>query len=525
MHSMKAVSTHMESMMHPKNLTRSAIAGGVLAALVGGYAGFGIGHFGPAQAAAPVAAALSGSANPVASAASASVSAGPAPAVVVAGPVTNFSAIVERYGPAVVNISVTGKGRQIALADQPDDEDAQSDPRDPFSQFFRGFPRPRAPRGADGAVTHALGSGFIISTDGTILTNAHVVDGAQEVIVKLTDRREFKAKVIGADKQSDVAVLKISATDLPVVKFGNPGASRVGDPVLAIGSPYGFENSATSGIISAKARTLPEGTYVPFLQTDVAVNPGNSGGPLFNLQGEVIGINSQIYSRTGGFQGLSFAIPIDVASNVEQQLVKSGKVTRGRLGIGIQELNQSLVDSFGLKSAHGALVSQVEKDGPAARAGLQAGDVITRVGEQDVNYSTDLPAQIALMKPGTTTRLQVIRNGKPISIDVALGEVQDKRVASAEPVDRSRGRLGVAVRALAPEEQREAGVPSGLLVEQATGPAARAGIQAGDVIVSVNGAPVSSVAQLQQIVGKTGKKLALLIQREESRIFVPIDLG
>ena len=504
--------------MNPKNITRSAIAGGVLAALVGGYAGFGIGHFGPAQAAASVPAAVNTNTN---------ANVNLAPAVVIAGPVTNFSAIVERFGPAVVNISVTGKGRQIPLSNQPDEEDGPADSRDPFSQFFRGLPRPHMPRGDDGAgaVTHALGSGFIISADGTILTNAHVVDGAQEVIVKLTDRREFKAKVIGADKQSDVAVLKISATDLPVVKLGNPGASRVGDPVLAIGSPYGFENSATSGIISAKARTLPEGTYVPFLQTDVAVNPGNSGGPLFNLQGEVIGINSQIYSRTGGFQGLSFAIPIDVAANVEQQLVKSGKVTRGRLGIGIQELNQSLVDSFGLKSAHGALVSQVEKDGPAARAGLQAGDVITRVGDQDVNYSTDLPAQIALMRPGTTTRLQVIRNGKPVSIDVALGEVQDKQVASAEAVDRSRGRLGVAVRPLVPEEQREAGVPSGLLVEQATGPAARAGIQAGDVIVSVNGAPVSSVAQLQQIVGKTGKKLALLVQRENSRIFVPIDLG
>ena len=504
--------------MNPKNITRSAIAGGVLAALIGGYAGFGIGHFGPVHAAANPAAITS----TVTSAAATGIPAAP---VVIAGPVTNFSGIVERFGPAVVNISVTGKGRQMALANQPDENDAEADPRDPFSQFFRGMPRPRAPHGDDGAVTHALGSGFIISTDGTILTNAHVVDGAQEVIVKLTDRREFKARVIGVDKQTDVAVLKISATDLPVVKFGNPGASRVGDPVLAIGSPYGFENSATSGIISAKARTLPEGTYVPFLQTDVAVNPGNSGGPLFNLQGEVIGINSQIYSRTGGFQGLSFAIPIDVASNVEQQLVKSGKVTRGRLGIGIQELNQSLVDSFGLKSAHGALVSQVEKDGPAARAGVQAGDVITRVGDQEVNYSTDLPAQIALMKPGTTTRLQVTRNGKSIGIDVALGEVQDKQVASADQVDRSRGRLGVAVRPLAPEEQRESGIPPGLLVEQATGPAARAGIQPGDVIVSVNGAPVSSVAQLQQIVGQTGRKLALLVQRENSRIFVPIDLG
>ncbi|MBC7415654.1 MAG: trypsin-like peptidase domain-containing protein [Herminiimonas sp.] len=453
--------------MTPKNITRSAIAGGVLAAFVGGYAGFGITHFGPVQAA------------------------------------------------------------MADMANQPNDEsqDGETDPRDPFSQFFRRFPVPRGPRDENAAETHALGSAFIVSANGTILTNAHVVDGAQKVIIKLTDRREFKARVVGSDKQSDVAVLKIGATDLPVVKCGNPSATRVGDPVLAIGSPDGFDNTAASGIASAKPRTPPEGTYVPFLQTDVAVNPGNSGGPLFNLQGEVIDINSQIYSRTGGFQGLSFAIPIDVAANVEQQLVKSGKVTRGRLGIGIQELNQSLVDSFGLKSARGATVSMVEKDGLGAKAGLQAGDVITRVGDQEVNSSSDLPAQIAMMMPGTATRRQVICAGKAGALDVAIGEVQDKAVASMNPLEHSRGRLGVAVHPLAPQEQRQAGVPSSQLVEQASGPAARAGIQAGDVIISVNGTAVSTVGQLQQIVGGSGKKLALLVQRDSACIFVPIDLG
>ncbi len=501
--------------MHPKNITRSAIATSIAAALIGGYAGFGATHSATAQAASGAVTAAPASQLPV--------------APVVAGAVTNFSGIVERFGPAVVNISVTGRARQMPTASQEDDDQSDEqpglriDPRDPLSQFFRGLPH--GPRGQDAPATHALGSGFIISADGTILTNAHVVEGAQEVIVKLTDRREFKARVVGADKQTDVAVLKITASNLPVVKLGSPQATRVGDPVLAIGSPYGFENSATSGIVSAKARSLPEGTYVPFLQTDVAVNPGNSGGPLFNLQGEVIGINSQIYSRTGGYQGLSFAIPIDVATNVGQQLLSSGKVTRGRLGVGIQELNQSLGESFGLKSVHGALVSMVDKDGPAARAGLQPGDVITRVDDHEVNYSTDLPAQIALMKPGSTAHLEVIRNGKPIALTVAIGTMQDKRVAQAEPGTPARGKLGVVVRPLAPQERQDTGMPAGLLVEQAAGPAARAGIQAGDVIVSVNGAAVSSVAQLQQIVGGAGKKIALLVQRENARIFVPIDLG
>jgi serine protease Do len=338
----------MENLMKPKNITRTAIAGGMFAALLGVYAGFGGGHSIPVHAAVPVVSAVEPG----------SVQSAPA----LLAPATNFSGIVARYGPSVVNISVTGKGHQVALADQSGD---QQEPD--LSQFFRGF---QPPRSADAEPVHSLGSGFVISSSGLILTNAHVVEGASEVVVKLTDRREFKAKVLGADRMSDVAVLKIDATDLPVVKFGNPAAAHVGDPVLAIGSPYGFENTATSGIISAKARSLPEGSYVPFLQTDVALNPGNSGGPLFNLQGEVIGINSQIYSRTGGYQGLSFAIPIDVANNVEQQLVASGKVSRGHLGIAVQELNPALMESFGLKSVHGALVSSVDQQSPAGRAGL-----------------------------------------------------------------------------------------------------------------------------------------------------------
>ncbi|EGF33659.1 Trypsin-like serine protease, contains C-terminal PDZ domain [Oxalobacteraceae bacterium IMCC9480] len=492
--------------MKPKNITRTAIAAGVLAALVGTYAGVGAGHFGPARASVPVVAAFAPASTSATSAAPTTLA-----------PATNFSGIVARYGPAVGNISVTGKGHQVAMADQ---SGAQQAPD--LSEFFRGF---QGPQRAETEPVHALGSGFIISSSGLILTNAHVVDGASEVVVKLTDRREFKAKVLGADRVSDVAVLKIEATDLPVVTFGNPSAVQVGDPVLAIGSPYGFENTATSGIISAKARSLPESSYVPFLQTDVALNPGNSGGPLFNLQGQVIGINSQIYSRTGGYQGLSFAIPIDVASNVEKQLEASGKVSRGHLGIAVQELSPALVESFGLKSVHGALVSSVDKNGPAGRAGLQSGDVITRVDDHDINYSSDLPVQIALMKPGTAAKLAVLRKGQSLSVDVTIGAMNDKKVAMAQQAAPSSGKLGVMVRELAGDEQRQAGVASGLLVEQVSGAAARAGIEPGDVIVAVNGAAVTSGEQLQQMVAKSGKQMALLVQRADVRLFVPVDLG
>lgn len=435
------------------------------------------------------------------------------------GALPDMGSIVERNGPAVVNISVSGS-RKVA-AGQPDMP--QLDPDDPFYEFFRRFRGPQQ-RGGETPV-HGQGSGFIVTADGTILTNAHVVDGAEEVTVKLTDKREFKAKVRGLDKASDVAVLKIEASNLPTVRIGSAANTRVGEWVLAIGSPFGFENSASAGIVSAKSRSLPDGSYVPFIQTDVAVNPGNSGGPLFNMAGEVIGINSQIYSRSGGYQGLSFAIPIEVAMNVERQIVTSGKVQRGRLGVTIQDINQSLADSFGLKKPAGALVSSVEKGSPAARAGLEPGDVILGINGREISGSGELPAIVAGMAAGETARLQVWRNGASRTIEARVGSFSEPKVATADNADQARGRLGVAVRPLTPEEQRQAELKGGLLVQDVSGAAARAGIQPGDIIVSVNGERVGSADQLRSLVGKAGKKVAILIERGDSRIFVPVDLG
>lgn len=372
---------------------------------------------------------------------------------------------------------------------------------------------------------HGIGSGFIVSRDGIILTNAHVVDGASNVTVKLTDKREFTAKVIGIDKPSDVAVLKINAKDLPVVKLDQADDVKVGEGVVAIGSPFGFENSATSGIVSAKSRTLPGDSYVPFIQTDVAVNPGNSGGPLFNTKGEVVGINSQIYTRTGGYQGLSFAIPIDVALHVKDQLVEHGSVTRGRLGVTVQDVNQALADSFGLKKPGGALVSSVEKGGAAAEAGLEPGDVILRYNDKDIASSSDLPMLVANTGPGTAARLDVMRKGETRRIDVTVGRIKSAKVASADVTGQDHGRLGVVVRPLDPDEQKQAGVNGGLIVESAAGPAAGAGIKPGDMILSMNGTPVKSAEQLKQLVTKAGKHVAILVQRDEAKIFVPVDLG
>ena len=430
---------------------------------------------------------------------------------------TDFSGIVDRYGPAVVNITTLAKAQQSPAIDM--------DPDDPFFDFFRRFgpQMPRMPRG--GSVTRGMGSGFIINPDGLILTNAHVVDGAQEVTVKLTDRREFRAKVLGVDKKTDIAVIRIDAKNLPIVRLGDASAAKVGEPVLAIGSPFGFENSATAGIISAKSRSLPEDTYVPFIQTDVAVNPGNSGGPLFNLKGEVIGINSQIYSRTGGFQGLSFAIPIDVAMKVEEQLVKHGKVTRGRLGVSIQEVTQQLADSFGLKKVQGALVAEVEKGSPAERGGIEPGDVITRYNDRDVNRSADLPTFVAETAPGSSAKVEVVRNGSTKILTVKIGEQKDKAVAKLGDSDDEQGRLGVAVRPLAKDEQRQTGINGGLLVEDVAGPAERSGIRPGDIILSINGTPVQSGEQLHSLAAKAGKHVALLVQRGGAKIFVPIELG
>ena len=436
-----------------------------------------------------------------------------APAAAAALP--DMSAIVARNSPAVVHVSVVA-GRRSADARSSEDEDALPD-------LFRRF----APPGQHGDAPRrgGVGSGFIVSADGVILTNAHVVEGAEEVNVKLGDRREFRAKVLGADKASDVAVLKIDASGLPAVKIGSAANTRVGEWVLAIGSPFGFESSASAGIVSARSRALPDGGYVPFIQTDVAVNPGNSGGPLFNMAGEVIGINSQIYSRSGGYQGISFAIPIEVAMNIERQVASGGKIERGRIGVGIQEVNQALADSFGLKSPAGALVGSVDKDGPGARAGLQPGDVILSVDGKPIVTSVELPAMVSAMKPGQTARLEVWRGGERKNIDVTVDRFADNKVAAADTPELNKGRLGVAVRPLSPEEQRRSDSKGGVVVENVGGAAAKAGIRRGDILVSVNGQSISSPEQLRELITKAEKKIAVLVERGNSRIFVPVELG
>jgi serine protease Do len=371
----------------------------------------------------------------------------------------------------------------------------------------------------------AQASGFIISSDGTILTNAHVVSEAADVTVKLADRREFKAKVIGADELTDIAVLKIDAKGLPAVKLGDPRSIRVGEWVLAIGSPFGLENTVTAGIVSATSRSLPDGIYVPFIQTDAAVNPGNSGGPLLNMSGEVIGINSQIYTLTGGYQGLSFAIPIDVAAKVKDELISHGRVQRGRIGVVIQELTQPLARSFGLDKPAGALVNSVEKNGPAARAGIQPGDVITALNGTKIERSSELPLLVAQAKPGSKVTVEIWRKGARKEVTVAVEELRLERPAPARaPRSKEQTRLGIAVRPLTAEESRAVGVPGGLLVEEAAGPAAAAGIQEGDLIIAVNGAPVTSSAELNSLVAKSGKVVALLVQRGEDKVFVAVEL-
>jgi len=451
-----------------------------------------------------------------------------APVVATNSPATgvslpDFSAIVASQGPAVVNISVSGTTRTSAAGAPDFDADG------PLGEFLRRFGVPVFPGngGPQGRVpTHGLGSGFIVSPDGVILTNAHVVADADTVTVKLTDRREFKAKVVGIDKQTDVAVLRIDAKGLPTVKIGDPSRARVGEWVVAIGSPFGFENTVTAGIISAKSRTLPDEGYVPFMQTDVAVNPGNSGGPLINAGGEVIGINSQIYSQSGGYQGLSFAIPIDVAMNVEQQLVKHGKVSRGRLGVTVQEVDQGLADSFGLDKPRGALVSAVDAGSPAAKAGLEPGDVILKYDGKAIGNSSELPVLVGSSAPGSKAALEIWRKGHSKSVNVAIGEAASTAAAATDDASAPTGKLGLALRPLTREERAQVAGGQGLLVEDvADGPAARAGIEPGDVILSANGERVGSVEQLRSQLGRSDKRIALLIQRGDRRMFVPIRIG
>ena len=434
----------------------------------------------------------------------------------------DFADLVSEVGPAVVNISVT---QQIARGGV--------SPDDPFYDFLRrfGVPLPQmppgsGPRGGNGPVQRGVGSGFIVSGDGYVLTNAHVVDDASEVTVKLTDKREFRAKVVGVDKRTDVALLKVDASGLPVVRIGDAEQSRVGEWVVAVGSPFGFESTVTAGIISAKARRLPDENYVPFIQTDVAINPGNSGGPLFNLAGEVIGINSQIYSRSGGFMGISFAIPIDVAMKVKEQLRQYGKVQRGRLGVAIQGVDKDLAQSFGLPDANGALIASVEPDSPAARADLRAGDVVLSVNGEKVGESSDLPRMIGDLRPGTRARLGIWRDNKAREVSVTLGAMGGEEQASAgRKGEDAGGKLGLSARPLSGQEAAQLGIEGGgLVIESGEGPSARAGLQPGDVLLALNNQPITGVAQFRKLLSAAGKRFALLVQRGSSRIFVPIRL-
>jgi len=432
--------------------------------------------------------------------------------------VPDFASIVQQFGPAVVNITVSGTRK----TGWPGGQD-EGDDDNPLQQFFHGMPFRFGPPPSE-VPMQGQGSGFIIGADGLVLTNAHVVQGASEVNVKLTDRREFRAKVLGSDPASDIAVLRIDAKNLPVVNLGDPARTRVGDWVAAIGSPFGFENSVSAGIVSAKGRTLPGDAYVPFIQTDVAVNPGNSGGPLFNLSGEVIGINSQIYSRSGGYQGLSFAIPIDVALKVKDQIVATGHASHARLGVTVQGLNQALAESFGLKRAEGALVSSVVPGSAAERAGLQPGDVIMKYDGKPLGAAGDLSALVGQATPGDKARLEVLRKGETREITATLGAAKDEPSEKASAQGQDKGRMGLAVRPLTPEERKELKVAGGLLVEDVNGPAARAGVQPGDVVLMAGGKPVQSVEDLRlAAVGKGN--VALLLQRGESRLFVPVKIG
>ncbi len=429
----------------------------------------------------------------------------------------DFVQLVEKYGKGVVNISTVREARVVEGADPFgfDERHAEIFRRFGFPFPFGGGPRQEPER-------RGTGSGFIISADGLILTNHHVVDGADEIKVRLTDNREFTGKVLGSDAKTDIAVVKIEAKDLPYLTMGNSDELKVGEWVAAIGSPFGLDNTVTSGIVSAKSRKLPSDQYVPFIQTDVAVNPGNSGGPLFNMKGEVVGINSQIFSTSGGFMGLSFAIPSNLAMQIKDQLVKNGKVTRGRIGVVIQSVTQDLAESFGMKAPKGAIVSQVEKDGPAAKAGLQEGDIITAVNGKAIDDSVDMPVIIGSMAPGSIAKLSIIRNNKDITLDVKVEEAPNESASSNASKTAAANKLGVTVRPLNDEEKAKAET-EGLLVTESTGAARKAGIREDDIIVNVNGVKIKKTDDLARVLEKN-KNLRVLVQRRDGRIFIPVRL-
>lgn len=441
-----------------------------------------------------------------------------APAVTPSG-LPDFTQLVISEGPAVVDISVTQRAPKVSAQQMP------FQPGDPMYEFFRRFQMPMPETQPE--PRQGLGSGFVIDPNGYILTNAHVVADASDVLVKFTDKREFKAKVIGVDPRTDVALIKVDAKNLPVVRIGDPNKLKVGEWVAAIGAPFGLENTVTAGIVSAKSRSLPDGSYVPFIQTDVAINPGNSGGPLFTLNGDVVGINSQIYSRTGGYMGLSFSIPIDVAMKVAKDLQQYGKVERGRIGVSIQSVNPALAKSFGLDKVQGALVASVEPDSPAAKAGLKGGDIILSADGKTINETADLPRIVADTSPGQSIALQVWREGKRKDLRVNVERLTDdnnKQQTETAQADHGAS-LGIGVRTLTPQEKREAKVDHGVLVEQiADGPAAHAGIQPGDIILAINNEQVKSVEQIKKLL-KRKQTVALLVQREDSRLYLPLQLS
>ncbi|MBB2494818.1 DegQ family serine endoprotease [Aquipseudomonas ullengensis] len=444
----------------------------------------------------------------------------------------DFTELVEQASPAVVNISTRQNLPQREVAIQGQMPDLQGLPPQ-FREFFeRSLPQmPRNP-GSRQREAQSLGSGFIISDDGYILTNNHVVADADEIIVRLSDRSELQAKLIGADPRTDVALLKVEGKNLPTLKVGKPDELKVGSWVLAIGSPFGFDHSATAGIVSAKGRSLPNENYVPFIQTDVAINPGNSGGPLFNLDGQVIGINSQIYTRSGGFMGVSFAIPIDVAMDVANQLKSGGKVSRGWLGVVIQEVNKDLAESFGLEKPAGALVAQVMEDGPAAKGGLQVGDVILSLNDQPIILSADLPHLVGAMKAGSKADLEVIREGERKRLQMTVGSLPEDgdELAAGESsgVERSSNRLGVAVAELAAEQKKSLDLRGGVVIKEVQdGPAALIGLRPGDVITHLNNQAIDSAKTFTTVVKElpANRSVSMRVLREGRASFITFKLS
>ncbi len=442
----------------------------------------------------------------------------------------DFTELVEDHGAAVVNISTTQKLKRPKAPRMPHGL-PEGIPEGPFGDLFRHFfGDPGGGGGIEQYDAKSLGSGFIISSDGYVLTNHHVIKDATEILVRLSDRRELVAELIGSDERSDVALLKIDADRLPVVKIGSSEKLKVGEWVLAIGTPFGFDHSATAGIVSAKGRALPRENYVPFIQTDVAINPGNSGGPLFNLDGEVVGINSQIYSRTGGFMGLSFAIPIDMAMKVVKQLKDSGHVTRGWLGVLIQDVTRELAESFGMDKPRGALVAKVVPGSPAEAAGLKVGDVITKFNGKAIILSSDLPPLVGITPVGEKVRVEILRNGKVKTLSVKLGELSedDLQLAGGEPKSAKASRLKITVSDLTPEQRKRLDISEkGVLVNQVqAGPARKAGVRRGDVILMINNVEVTDAKQFRELVKglPAGKSVPMLVQRRGGPVFLALKI-